>query len=211
MDGFEATRKINDLKRTDKIRKNLPVIALTANAMKGDRQRCLDAGMDDYISKPVRTHDLREKVFEWVSRQKTGIARTHTILPEEEIMQTSLPANNDILDMTAVIESKQILKDKYPSMLNYYVEDVTNYMDEIRTALETGIIKSAIRPAHTIKSSSRRMGAAKLSDLAKDLELAANEDDCEIESLRQKLGDMTVVFESTRNALIQESRKAKTG
>ncbi len=76
MDGFEATRRICDMKKTGALRADLPVIALTANAMKGDRQRCLDAGMDDYISKPVRTNDLREKVFSWTNRRMGAVFET---------------------------------------------------------------------------------------------------------------------------------------
>jgi signal transduction histidine kinase/DNA-binding response OmpR family regulator len=207
MDGFEATRKICDLKKAGSIRADLPVIALTANAMKGDRQRCLDAGMDDYISKPVRTNDLREKVFSWVTNRKP--------LPyvEEHVELTapsSSPSTNAVLDLAAVVESHAVLKDKYASILSYYIEDVTGYMEEIKTALETGIIKGAVRPAHTIKSASRRMGAITLSDLAKDMEQAANDENCPPEMLKEKLSDMTAVFETTRAALLQESRR-KTG
>jgi HPt (histidine-containing phosphotransfer) domain-containing protein len=103
-----------------------------------------------------------------------------------------------------------VLKDKYASILSYYIEDVTGYMEEIKTALETGIIKGAVRPAHTIKSASRRMGAITLSDLAKDMEQAANDENCPPEMLKEKLSDMTAVFETTRAALLQESRR-KTG
>lgn len=203
MDGFEATRKICDLKKTGSIRADLPVIALTANAMKGDRQRCLDAGMDDYISKPVRTHDLREKVFTWVNGRKSPpYVEEHV-----EITVPSKVSTNAVLDIAAVTESYEVLKDKYPSILSYYIEDVTSYMEEIKTALETGIMKGAVRPAHTIKSASRRMGAITLSDLAKDMEQAANDENCPPEMLKEKLSDMTAVFETTRTALLQESRK----
>lgn len=207
MDGFEATRKICDLKKTGSIRADLPVIALTANAMKGDRQRCLDAGMDDYISKPVRTNDLREKVFSWVTNRKPlPYVEEHVELKEP----SSSPSTNAVLDLAAVVESHEVLKDKYASILSYYIEDVTGYIEEIKTALETGIIKGAVRPAHTIKSASRRMGAITLSDLAKDMEQAANDENCPPEMLREKLSDMAAVFETTRAALLQESRR-KTG
>jgi CheY-like chemotaxis protein len=58
MDGFEATRKIRELERA--VGGHVPVVALTANAMDGDRERCMNAGMDEYLSKPVRTEDLEE-------------------------------------------------------------------------------------------------------------------------------------------------------
>ncbi len=198
MDGFDATRKICDMKKLGAIRGDLPIIALTANAMKGDRQRCLDAGMDDYISKPVRTNDLREKVLSWTSRRRAFSPASSAVAP---------PPGDNILDMAAVLESRQVLKEKYPSMLSYYVEDITGYMDEIKTALETGIVKAAVRPAHTIKSSSRRMGAARLSDLAEELEHAAADENAPPETLKKQLETMSAVFETTRQALVRENRQ----
>jgi CheY-like chemotaxis protein len=57
MDGYEATRAIRN-PDTGTLKHNIPIIALTANAMEGDRQRCIEAGMDDYIAKPIRQHEL---------------------------------------------------------------------------------------------------------------------------------------------------------
>ncbi len=65
MDGYAATRTIR-LSKQD--HHNIPIIALTANAMKGDREKCLQAGMDDYISKPVDPKCLQEKIEKWVSK-----------------------------------------------------------------------------------------------------------------------------------------------
>ncbi len=64
MDGFEATRKIRTL---DTTASKLPIIAITANAMSGDRQRCLDSGMDDYLAKPVKMDELKDKLQRWIA------------------------------------------------------------------------------------------------------------------------------------------------
>ena len=66
MDGYEATRIIraND---SGNLNSEVPVIALTANAMKGDMEKCLEAGMDDYLSKPISPKDLDEKLRKWVT------------------------------------------------------------------------------------------------------------------------------------------------
>ncbi len=65
MDGFEATKKIREFSKKKSL-SHIPIIALTANAMKGDRERCLDAGMDDYLSKPVRQKDFAAMIRKWI-------------------------------------------------------------------------------------------------------------------------------------------------
>ncbi len=70
MDGFEATRRIRNPK-SRVLNRNVPIIAMTAHAMKGYRETCLKAGMDDYIPKPVRFDAIREKLAQWLSKKKT--------------------------------------------------------------------------------------------------------------------------------------------
>ena len=70
MDGFEATRTI---RRSNALHRSIPIIAMTANALTGDRERCLDAGMDDYISKPVNTDDLEAVIVRQLSRPREPV------------------------------------------------------------------------------------------------------------------------------------------
>jgi cell division protease FtsH len=75
MDGFEASQIITQMKKDRKIR-STPILALTANAMKGDRERCLESGMNDYITKPVRKAGLRAALLEWLPAKERRVERT---------------------------------------------------------------------------------------------------------------------------------------
>lgn len=203
MDGFEATREIMRLKDEGVIRRDLPIIALTANAMEGDRERCLDTGMDDYLSKPVRAKELREKVYQWLNMEDNMYVDAD---PTGSMIDRA-PAHDLLVDPESVQEARKILKDKYDEMVGYYLEDTQNYIDQISTALKDGRFGEGIRPAHTIKSTSQRMGAAKLSICAKELEalLKTHENDnfahLDAHDVAGFLTHLRLVFDQTRPLL----------
>lgn len=198
MDGFEATKKICALKKRGGIDGDLPVLALTANAMKGDRQRCMDAGMNDYITKPVRKKELKEKIYFWIKREK--------IVVEEEEETAPLPSTSPsgLLDEVLFAEAKALLKDKFDMLLGCYIEDVEAYIREMQTAAENKNAKDFVRPAHTIKSTSKRMGAVRLSDTARDLEQrAANANQSWDAGMAEDLRNLATIFEETREVLLK--------
>lgn len=201
MDGFEASRRITAMKSDGRIRADLPIIALTANAMKGDRQRCLDAGMSDYITKPVRKKELKEKIILWIMREDHLDSR----IPDEP---TPAAQNESaLLDMDALGEAREILKDKFDFLLTCFIEDVENYLNDINTALENHNAEGIILPAHTIKSTSRRIGAVRLSGIAETIEHAARDSanaNTPIEARSDIIGNIRVlseIFEKTRESL----------
>lgn len=184
MDGYEAARRITSLKKTGIIPDKLPIIALTANAMAADRQKCLDAGMDDYLSKPVRYRTLQEAVYFWATGKKPNTdyefktSETDSAPPKQEMApnnrnSTQQKASTPLINMEAAEESRKVFKSNYNAMLRYYLEDTEKYLTEISSALSNQDFVAAIRPAHTIKSTSARMGAQYLSVLAKDMEQKA--------------------------------------
>jgi CheY-like chemotaxis protein len=67
MDGFEATHEIRD-KESKVLNHSVPIIAMTANAMQGDREKCIESGMDDYLTKPVKKEDLADMIEKWFRR-----------------------------------------------------------------------------------------------------------------------------------------------
>lgn len=211
MDGFEAARQITRMKSEGTLRRDLPVIALTANAMKGDRQRCLDAGMDDYITKPVRKKELMDKIFYWIKREYSP----HTVQTASDAPPPSGKPDDHaaagresvLLDTDILEEAKSLLKDKFDFLLGCYIDDVETYIREIQDAVTSRNVEAIVRPAHTIKSTSKRMGALRLSDVAKNIEAAAreaansNEAAFENMDMMEEIKRIPSVFEETRRKL----------
>ena len=199
MDGFEATRRICAMKESGEVRKGLPVIALTANAMKGDRQRCIEAGMDDYITKPVRKKDLKEKIYFWIKKKEISV--------NEDDGEASEKSDDTIVDYALLEEARSLLKDKFDLLLGHYIEDVENYIRDIETAAAGGDMEAVVRPAHTIKSTSKRMGALRLSHLARDIELeakdAAETGEPNNPALMEHIHALPDVFAQTKDMLLK--------
>ncbi|MDH3663989.1 MAG: response regulator, partial [Alphaproteobacteria bacterium] len=265
MDGYEATQKIRELSTSGKVAP-LPIIALTANAMAGDRQKCLSAGMDDYMSKPVRKETLVAALCTWAPVKKTSAANeplpdavtappqglpdlpaaasattsgTVHAAPPESTADTSLatsahqvmmpvasapsemddrapaaslsslppqqppsaaaapatpeatppPSCPSKTDASAVGASpspsdntgggideeildgiRESMGDQFGVILQYYLEDADDYVAKIGQARAAGDIEAMVAPAHTLKSSSRQIGALQVSKLAEQIE-----------------------------------------
>lgn len=205
MDGFEATRAICKLKEEGRIRKDLPVIALTANVMKGDRERCMNAGMQGHIGKPVRMHDLKKIVFQWVTGRPVSKEVESESDSENEGGGDVLQLNPEILDKAMLDNARRILKGKYNMMVDCYLEDVHGYLQEITKALAANDVHGVIRPAHTVKSMSKQMGALQVQDVARGMEAAARAMEStqaaiNIEILQGQLNALNSVFETAREA-----------
>lgn len=217
MDGFEASRQIITLKNQGIVPRKTPILALTANAMKGDRQRCLDAGMDDYITKPVRKKELKEKIYFWIKKGEDLNIEDAPVQSHEEHPEAAHNVSSDrqteIVNTVLLDEARAILKDKFDFLLGCYIDDVGNYIREIQDAVASKNAEGIVRPAHTIKSTSKRMGALCLSDIAKDIEHAArdasNNNDSKLwveGAIIRDIREMTHVFEQTRESLMAQKK-----
>jgi CheY-like chemotaxis protein/HPt (histidine-containing phosphotransfer) domain-containing protein len=173
MDGFEATRKL----RQEKTDQDIIIIALTANVMKGDRKKCLQAGMNDYLSKPVDDKELEDMLLKWLPEEsrarrpvRTKVAASGIILPPT-------------IDQNALEKLRIVAGDKFGSIVNTFIGNVRRLMDAIDKAYETNDADAMMRAAHSLKSSGGQMGAVKLQELMGHIEaIARNGDVTEAES-----------------------------
>ena len=204
MDGYEATRRIRS-GASGAINPNIPIIAVTAHAMKGDRERCLEAGMNDYLSKPVQPEDLSRAVQFWTqsawdeatpaapgpgpSSQTTGLTRA---TPQE-------PA---IFDRKAFLARLMEDQDLAESIVAAFLSDVPGQIEKLRAAIAAGDCRLAEQQAHRIKGAAANMSGIALQEVAHAMERAGRETDVKtLEILRPSLEEQFVVF---RDVLLKE-------
>jgi len=222
MDGFEAARMICEMKSNGEIEHDMPIIALTANALKGDREKCLAAGMNDYTAKPVRKKELKEIIYKWVKKENLSDEEKGTFFDQPSPRTTIENAENvihfvkptpaeDVLDPVTVQRSRDVLKDKYSLMLDYYLEDTRNYIHDIEKGVADRNAQAIILPVHSIKSMSKQMGAIMASEIARDIEQAARDlndgkSDKSFDYVRERLGQLNMVLLQTEQALQKRVR-----
>jgi CheY-like chemotaxis protein len=168
MDGVTATIEI----RKDARFKDLPVVAMTANAMQGDRDRCLAAGMNDHVAKPIEPEDLWKALLKWIKPKEAQAGPyNEQLLPQD----TDLPSDITGLDMTNGLRRVLGKKTLYLSMLRKFVAGQKSAAADILKALAGNDWDSAERLAHTLKGVSGNIGATDLQQLAEKLEAAIRE------------------------------------
>ncbi|HDK38508.1 MAG TPA: hybrid sensor histidine kinase/response regulator, partial [Thiolapillus brandeum] len=166
MDGFEATRRIRGWEKTTKADRSL-IIAVTANTMEGDRERCLKAGMDDYIAKPIKRAVVAEILEKWLpdNLHEEG----------EEEMTEENHSGKESVDLAILDELQDLMEEGFADLLKTYLRDSPQRLMDIRDAIKAGDAEMLRGAAHTLKSSSANMGALLLSELAKKLEMLGRE------------------------------------
>ncbi|MDP8243210.1 MAG: response regulator [Candidatus Hinthialibacter antarcticus] len=198
MDGYQASTKIRQIENEPGNDSHIPIIAVTAHAIKGDREKCIASGMDDYISKPFTLEQLGEKLEQWLSANPMQIEKVAKILPNTEPPQEQEnasaapePLHLD-LSMWANIEALQSGPDDnllHEVMQNYLTDGQSN-LEKLNQSIEERDAKSIELIAHTFKSSSANVGAMRLSSFCKELELNSH---------ANELGQATPLFESMQN------------
>ena len=201
MDGYVTTKAWRRIE-AERALPRLPIIAMTANAMAEDRQRCLDADMDDYLSKPVDRKLLEQIMVKWMMRRseaQTVEAPAITGAPPSAVLPETAAAELPALNMEIVENLKEMMGSDYPSLVRIYLEDSPKLIGQIQTALDKRDFQALVPPAHTLKSSSANLGALALSDIAKTIEKSARSAD--INTSLQAGAGITAEFERVRAAL----------
>ncbi|SCW57153.1 Signal transduction histidine kinase [Lachnospiraceae bacterium C10] len=170
MDGIETLQK---MKRMGLI-KNVPVIALTANAVSGAREMYLEAGFSDYLTKPIKGEELERCLLKWLPEDKiTRLdAKIVTMLVQEDAVEAK-DEGQELINRKVAAEYSAGSQGMYTVMVEAYLEEVETKIKTLRESLTQGDYETYRITVHSLKSTSLQVGAVGLSEFAKKLEFAA--------------------------------------
>ena len=197
MDGYEATTAIRQL---DSAKSKIAIVAMTANAMKEDRDRCIACGMDDYLSKPIRKEDLARKLAEWeikiFAQKETASAEieANPSLPEKAPnTYESLPLI-DWKYLEEIVEGDEEFKNE---LLQTFFEFTSKSLEKLEIAIAENNYHEIAIISHTIKGSSSNLGGLSLAAIANELEqLGLNQKLDNTKDLFQKMQDLFLQFQN---------------
>ena len=182
MDGIEATMKI---RRNETGASHTPIIALTANVFSEDRERCLQAGMDDFVAKPIDSNKLRQQMVKWILHAPLQAQENEAMRSEIDLM------SQETLDKLGQETSPEIL----PEIVNVFIDEMQERIDQFPSNISALDADDLVSRAHAIKSSAGTFGANRLMEAARDIEQLAR--DGEIDQARSQISSMLETGRST--------------
>jgi two-component system, sensor histidine kinase and response regulator len=208
MDGFAATKAI---KAANARREGPPpIIALTAHALQGDREQCLAAGMDDYLSKPFAAHELRAVLARWLpstrGAEATSAPSPPALSPTPGAPSVPTDSRATAIDPTTLAGLRALQRrsraDVLSRAIRAYLEDTPKVLATLRLAVADGDASAISESAHRLKGSSATIGALHLAALCHELEAKAHAQ--AIENAPAAVTALEAEFEVVRRALGQE-------
>lgn len=166
MDGYEATVRIRSYE--DGLGRRTPIVAMTANTQRGDAEKCLAIGMDDYLAKPITLVELRQKLERWLTH---GGAAGRALPPDGQLQAL----DGQPLDRAVFDKLRDILGPGLQQTVSLFLEDTPVYLEQLNQGLQQDDAEMVRAMAHSIKGSSGNLGASNLLQFAKEVEQLALE------------------------------------
>jgi HPt (histidine-containing phosphotransfer) domain-containing protein len=202
LDGFGATRAVR-ADETGSLNRSIPIIAMTAHAMQGDREACLAAGMDDYIAKPVTPAALSQVLEAWFARLDAAKPKS-TPLPAaappvaSATLRTEAPEPS-VFAETALVDRLMGDRALAAVIVLGFLGDVPKQLDALRGFLAAGDARAVQRQAHTVKGAAATVGAEALAALALELERAGEAGN--LDTVRSAVDELESQFQRLKRAM----------
>lgn len=203
MDGFESTGVIRQKEGADR---HTPIVAMTAHAMKGDRERCLAAGMDDYVSKPVDPQSVLNVLRRWVGHAD-GESRRQQESAREEAAKEAQQETSPIFSTRQAIWVTGGKLGMFKRISAVFLQHMPARLHELDDAFDKGDRESVHRLAHSIQGAASSVGGSRVHDLAVEIESRAKSDG--LESVSGLVSDLKVEFDELRKLLESGSWEAE--
>jgi len=187
MDGYEATAEI---RKREGASRHIPIIAMTAHTMQGDREKCLNVGMDDYIPKPIKRDVVKEILERWLKKRQliptaNGNTETSNIVSEQ---------TDDPEDIGKIFDSHQILKtldgdiQAMKEITDLFIDSSRKIFELMQNAIKAGDMEAVLKQTHSMKGAALNVGAERISQTAIAIETTAKQNSHEeLENLFDKL------------------------
>ncbi len=201
LDGYEATRRI----RAAEHGRRTPIIAMTAHSMPGDRERCLAAGMDDYLSKPVRAPQLAAVINQWLPERRRSIRQPRAVKGEDSSAQRLGRRSDDALNPATIAELRETLSlEMRQQLMQSFETSLPTCVAGIESAVHSGNRVELKRLAHFLGGSSATIGATHLRLDCRRLEASGGGKDTSVseEQLAHLRAAATEACKSLRQALL---------
>ena len=200
MDGLEATKEIRKREKLTAQQKDagfphIPIIAMTAHAMKGDKEICLKAGMDDYLTKPIQPGKFGETIARWIPDDAAAEQDRTGGKPSEE---------SSVFDRTAFLDRIGGDEELCLEIIGLFLQDVPGQIEFLENTINKKDPALVDRQAHTLKGASGNVGAVSLQDAALQLELAGKNGD--LSRATEMLNTIKKEFEKVKKAMTKETR-----
>jgi two-component system, sensor histidine kinase and response regulator len=172
LDGMKATEQI---RQNESVDDRVTIVSLTANALSGDRESCLRAGMNDYLSKPIHPKALEDILRKWLSSSTMSSKSIETINVEEnhpvtEPLNSVLSEDLPVLDEAGLLERLMEDRDLAVAVLTGFMEECGELISKVKAGLENDLVHDVKELSHTLKGSASNVAACRISELARRME-----------------------------------------
>jgi CheY-like chemotaxis protein/HPt (histidine-containing phosphotransfer) domain-containing protein len=186
MDGLTATTRIREQEK--QTNRHVPIIAMTAHAMRGDRERCIEAGMDDYVSKPISSSTLQEAIYRVVPLSARGAGSASAVEPSDSV--------DDAGELATLLEAFNNDGTFFKDVADMFISDYPPMVETVKKAIADEDAALLSRTAHSLKGMARNFQVDGAADAARQLELVAEQGQFETaQDLSRRLTDELAGFE----------------